>query len=282
MPLQRRLLGVGSEKPSDFERNDDSSQARGLVLWVPGTSLHARDYTNRFSVTLDVAVISAIAPRHGPIWELTDSSPFAIVEGSADGVLDFGLADPFTISMWVDLPNINGTLISKAGSTGGQRQIQLFVGGGSDLACRLHGSSSIVWSRSIQGVGPILVTFTKSGTESAGDTQCYLDGVFDNSGTAGTDTTNNADVLIGARHGDDSNGGEAFQLDAGDKVWDTRIYNRVLSPGEVYALWHPDTRFELYRQPGIGVPGFVPAVGGVNPKGPLGMPLHGPLGGPVG
>ncbi len=284
MPLQRRLLGVGQDRPQDgFDLNSDSRQADGLVLCIPAVGFEPRDFTKNFALTHDAALITGIARNHGLVFENTDSSTMVVVEGSADGLCDFGLADPFTLSAWVDMVPAGGTgtgsIITKAGSTSGNRQYTLYTTG-DELNCIIHGTNS-EFGDVVDTFGPTHAILTKSGKEEAGDVLVYINGLLIGSGTAGTNTTNNADVQVGARRGTESNTGEGWTLDVGERVWDARIYNRALTPAEAYALWHPDTRWELYRQPGIRVPGFV-AAAGVNPKGPLGMPLHGPLGGPIG
>ena len=196
--------------------NHLSWQANGLVLWVPGTALHRQDFATERAVTLDAALTLGAAHGHGAVWQNTDSSAMAIIDGSADGAMDFGLADPFTISFWTDVPSGgNGTFMAKAGITNANHQFQIFVAtsGGAHVGHRVHGSDDFNWGDVVSGQGPKLITLTKSGAEAANDVQGYVDGQFLFQDTAGTSTLNEADVMIGARRADDINGGEGFQLD---------------------------------------------------------------------
>lgn len=57
--------------------------------------------------------------------------------------------------------------------------------------------------------------------------------------------TNTADATIPTFAADTAlYGTSPRSLDGG--MWDARIYNRCLSPAEIYALWHPATRNDLY------------------------------------
>lgn len=90
------------------------------------------------------------------------------------------------------------------------------------------------------------------------------------------DTTNNADVLIGARRNNNANGGTAFTLDSGVQLWDSRIHNVAFTAAEMFHAWNPATRWDLYREEGLRAAFFVPAVvASAAAKPPSGLALLG-------
>ena len=237
--------------------NQSSSHADGLVLWIPATILHKKELITGRDLTISTSLAMTNVGNHGSAWETQiDNTEMAIVEDSDDGEFDFGLSDPFTLSLWVVITSTQtGALLCKAGSTATQRQYQIFTGlDPNAIESRVHGSNGMSWGTDVRGKGPTLVTLTKSGAEATADVSCYINGIKVHTNTAGTDTTNNADVIIGARRDDDTNGGIAFPSNVGETFWDIRIYNRELSSSEVFSLYHPATRWDIYWQPKLYIP----------------------------
>ena len=72
------------KRPSGLPKlNRASGQSVGLGLWVPGIGLHDFDYSSRKTLTLDAALANGYVGEHGQVWENTDSSAMAVVDGSA-------------------------------------------------------------------------------------------------------------------------------------------------------------------------------------------------------
>ena len=245
-------------KNGNFRLNKNSPQARDLKLWVPSNDLAGQDLAGKKDLTVNSGTLLVPNIFSSQIWEAPGGVDLAIVENSADGDLDFGLADPFTVMCWVDVPSgADGTFISKAGSNAGERQYQMFnIGGNLDMI--IHGNA-IANITVVEGLGPTLVGFTKSGAEAANDVRIYKDGLFVTSGTAGTNTVNNADVIIGARRGSNTNILTGFELEAGIQVWDVRIHNVAFTDAEMFHAWNPATRWDLYHELGRRTYFFVPA-----------------------
>ncbi len=251
-----------------FVVNWDSPQARGLRLWIPGHGHTAQDLVGRKPPSINASTLF-VANEHGRlVWEAGASDQdLAIFAGTADGDLDFGLANPFTLSVWCDIASSGfGTFVSKCGSTLANRQIQLFTNTGGDTNVRavIHGTQ-MDSGISIVDAGPTLVTLTKSGAQATNDVREYIDGDFVLAETAGTDGTNNADFMIGARRNDDSNGGIDFQLTAGSSLWDIRVYDVALNDAEIAHIYeHPsDLALDVGARTNFFVPGAAgPLVGG--------------------
>ncbi len=280
--LIRKYHTDGNDVPTwPFEVNWGSPQARGLKFWLPAQDFSRRDLVGHKDLTILPTTLLGTHEFNTTVWEAPGSEGLATVVGSADGDLDFGLADPFTLVCWVDIPATDGTIFSKAGNTVTQRQYQIFNLTGT-IDFRIHGAS-IASLFAVEGEGPSLIGLTKSGAEASNDVSVYKNGIFVSTATAGTDTTNNADVLIGARRATDLNEADfAFTAPAGYKIWDVRIHNVALTDTEMYHAWVPETRWDLRRPTGRrSLLSEVAAVAGVGPHNPLGHPLYGPLAGPI-
>ncbi len=224
-----------------FTINRDSIQARGLKFWVPAHSLEYQDIAGFKPITVNSDTLLGSSDQGRLVWEATTSSEFAVVPDTANGDCDFGLADPFTLCAWINMvgPTAGGTIISKAGATGAARQYQMYCDASNFMKCRVHGTT-ISSTVDVRDAGMKLVTVTKSGTESSNDVSYYIDGALVATGTAGADLTNNADVVLGARRGGDSNDGIGFTMDVGSSAWDFRIYDVALLAEEVAHIFeHP-------------------------------------------
>ena len=280
MSFRRRLLGVEKERPSEnYVLNEDSPQAQGLVGFWPatkGSGLINPDLT-RFGNDGDLV--------NSPAWEVRSPHGMAIryTTTSNDQVIVTGTTQAPIAAMsagaWfypVTVGNGSSGIIMRGESSGSFRWkmgyfLDEFVPG-IGIGCEIMDTGQLVdGSQGDQYIDqlPHLLTCTYDGTLSI-----YVDGVLKDSDATGTALTSYNNLFFGER----SSNAQDFD----GWLWHHYLYDRVLSDAEVWAMWHPSTRWDLYHTPRIGVPGFVAAVGGVNPKGPLGMPLHGPFGGPIG
>ena len=106
------------------------------------------------------------------------------------------------------------------------------------------------------------------------DSTIWVNGEQEASGANTIEATTTREFTLGGYH-------SAFAMDG--SIWHIGIWNLALSDAEILYLHHPATRYDLIWQPRVQIQGFVAAApGGATPKGPLGMPLHGPFGGPIG
>jgi len=111
-------------------------------------------------------------------------------------------ADDFTISLWFKIASgVEGTIISKGGSTTGNRQYQIFKASNDTIGVFIGGT---VVSTSAYSDGNwhhvAVVNFDDSGTQKF---KIYVDGSSDGLGTSGSGS-NSFDVLLGARRGSDN------------------------------------------------------------------------------
>jgi len=135
--------------------------------------------------------------------------------------------DEFTIFAVCNVPvGEQGAIVSKAGATTNQRQYHfIYI---DDHATGIIGGSSKDYPTDITSTPQVLtLEVSTSGQE------LFINGTSDGTGSIGT-ATNSADVLIGARRSNDSNGGSAFLL-TGD-IGEIIIYNRNLTATERAAV----------------------------------------------
>ncbi len=187
-----------------------------------------------------------------------------------------GQTGPFSIAAWIKpaVVNINQEIISEMGgsnlagefifrirSTGVLRFLRRT--GTSNNIFRQDSNSSItanVWTH---------VACVFSGASDS-DMEIYINAVADGATplSGSNSTSNDGFTQIGA-----SDGGINFS----GMMENIHMYNRSLIPQEIIDSFdHP---FAGIKRPPFHA--FATVVDGTNPKGPLGHPLHGPLGGPI-
>ena len=129
----------------------------------------------------------------------------------------------FTIFMVTEVAAATaGALISKAGSTPGDRQAYLYAQNTNTVATA--GGTSETYAADIRGAVKVLSLVVSTTTQ-----RLYIDGTLVDTGAIGT-ATNSNDWLIGARRNDDVNGGLAFELTG--KVGEVIIYSSEQTDAE--------------------------------------------------
>ena len=88
------------------------------------------------------------------------------------------------------------------------------------------------------------------------DRRVYIDG-----GSKGTNTTIKNPTLTVTSIGRNPRPTPIWFYNG--RIVDARIYNRILSDAEIFALWHPRSRWDLYAQPRLHVKA-VAVVGGIS------------------
>lgn len=176
--------------------------------------------------------------------------------------------DAFFIQVPYSDPSANPWIAVGLGRNGSTSQLRLFKGVASTLQLSASGISGVVVADDLLHMYAV--------TEDKGAVKFYKDGVFldsqsINSGSA--NFVNQRAVVVQNRDEGGVTNGYTGEFGLG------KIFNKVLSDEEIKGEFLNRWKFVSPRKRRVF---FVPAVGGVtNPKGPLGHPLHGPLGGPI-
>lgn len=270
------FLAYGANRPPKppFELNKDSPQARGLIGWwssqiVVGNQTLPKDLSiegDRADFEDNNGTPDRIMTELGvPGIYLDPASSERITS-----VAEVSLAIPLTLVIWV-----------KPITMGSDKYI-FNVAFDDQNAVIVNGTSTNTFRaiRKDGGLTDISGTLTASlgewhmmaGMFDANLCRIWVDGVAGTDNTDANSPSGLNDVFIGSKH-NNSNNPEMTFIDA-------RVYNRVLTNTELLHMYQPATRWDLYREVGWRL-SFVPPIAGGNPKGPLGMPLHGPFGGPI-
>jgi hypothetical protein len=222
-----------------FRLNSRSPQARGLIGWWPAQDQPntVRDLVGIANATWTTASVTMDRDREvGSCWKFANA-PISF----AAGVTPNPAGSPVTISFWINTTSTAfdvvigfyqgstpfhgfGATINASGANG-------FLGywGGNGAGTHKTPSAGAVndgrWH---------LAGITVEGTAII----FYVDGV-----SVGTATGQQPTTFAGTKNfGADNAGGAAFT----GSLADPRIYNRALSPGEMWSLYDHATRWELY------------------------------------
>lgn len=105
----------------------------------------------------------------------------------------------------------------------------------------------------------------------------YHDGEIDGSSAASGTAGSSVNLAIGNRW--ETYPAAGFGMDGG-KIYSVMFFNRALTDFEQKSL--SDDPYQLLK-PAVPMQWYLPtaAAGATNPKGPLGMPIRGPFGGPI-
>jgi len=234
------LTPFGRPKPP-FTINWDSWQARGLIAWYP-------------LIPVDAAPNLA-AHKHfrlnntGAVWvadPVMGRVPQFVNDGSNDRfdlqsiVWPFPIT-PLTMCVWFNTTDIDGSgtlfefgsgnsdsyrLQTAGGVAGDPVSFRANISGGSN-ALTSTGYSANTWHHAC-GLA-----------RSITDRSAYIDGGSRGNNAVSRDVSAATQLRIGLRF----NGGQDFD----GTIADVRIYNRALSDPEVFALWDPRTRWDLYQ-----------------------------------
>ena len=266
----------GKNSPSiPFTLNRASPQAAGLVGWWPTVQASggfAREYTSNFHATAAGAGTTVPSVTFDPVV-----GPMLSYDGSDDylealGSTKIRVPDALTLAAWVqptDFANyamictknpVNGDSSNLAGdwewrTDPGTGQVIFLHQTGARAFSSYSGptlSSGTLYHLAVTLVEGGNVVFYVNGLATTTTAQSGAFGV-------GNDNT----VLIGRRRD-----GNYFK----GLIGDLRIYNRALSAAEIWSLYAPQTRWDLYRvTPFAGAPSIAATV----VSGAIRMPLLG-------
>lgn len=223
-------------RPADVtEPNRNSTQAHGLLGWWPVQSPVQRDYVGRTGQEFVFGTNIPIVPDRilGPTWAFNGAG-WIVVEGGPNPA-----GSDVTMSFWVKTTSTAADVIlgfyAIAGPNGGYGAGINITGANGFL--NYWGGAGAAWvaSSSVYNDGAWhLAGITVNGTAVT----FYKNGVAAGTATSQQPTTHTAHRRIGSAAG----GTNIFT----GSLADIRVYDRALSAQEMWALYDPRTRWELY------------------------------------
>lgn len=228
-----------------FELNRGSPQAKGLVAWFPAG----------FNPTLRSRVGSVYGALGGAVtWGSSIFGPALNFPSTAaadkvDLSNEPSLAGEMSISAWIRATTIevgNNYIVADYDVAGllSQYAFTLNSGGGGKLNAA-HGNVGVVTGNKVHVVNTWYhVAAVRSGTTGAWTWTVYSNGIYDNADSTATNPSAQQGAAIGA-----PGVYVASDLTWTGQITDVRLYNRALGAAEVWALYNPQTRWDLYAGP---------------------------------
>lgn len=221
-----------------FELNRESQQARGLVGWVPLLNVSLIDRVRGLIFTQNGSPVWVADSQYGQALSFNGTTQYL----SAGAVLT---APPITMACWfITADNINSFTAMGLGLSGSvDHQFNLQVAGSivgdpvraqTKTTTSVQATSTTGYSVNVWQHGCVVFA-------SAIDRRAYVNG-----GSEGTNATSRIPVGINSTYIAALQGVSPGNFFPG-RIADARIYNRALSPAEIYQLYDPATRWELYR-----------------------------------
>lgn len=256
----------GTRPTGPFSVNRDSPHFNGLVSWVPLTQWDRGfvDFGKAGSMgplPTNAPTMQPIEGSHGTAMKFVAASDQYVTLGNPVGLQ---ITSAITISCWYRLASVpsNGSayrLVTKDKDTGGRAYgMDVFRSDASapDSGVRFYingGAGAGVFNNiSREGIAPAANDLKHAvgifNPQSGGlACQVYVNGAANPSLFSATADasipTATANVLIGRAEY------SGFTNPFDGNIWDVRIYNRALFPDEVYTLYDPETRWDLYWVP---------------------------------
>jgi len=264
--LRRRALLAPNRAPPITGVNWASPQARGLVAWWPGGVGPLRDLSGRgHHQTAQSGVQSDKAGPFGALVKHFNNDG----EITTNNIPDLRGASGATITCWVvwqeARANYDGLIGTGAGDN---NRFTLSVGGPS------VGTTSNTALQVANGSNTYI--YASNNVPNQNETY-FLAGVYDGTQATASDRANlytngllDSKTVVGTLQATlDSNptnfviGSEATNAsrDHGGRLWDIRVYDRTLSDREIWEIYAPASRWDLFA--GRGLPSFVPTGGHV-------------------
>ena len=226
-----------------FRLNKHSPQARGLVGWWPTLLNSGNKLPDKSGFGNDGAFPGGTP---NPAWATSTQGSVLSYDGNED-YISMGDSDLFTpnfisISVWFKRVNNDRRLVSKDNNSPVTDRDWLIKLTASDTAqFSLWNQDNAIGTAS----GGTTISTTAfhiiTGTWDGANIRVYVDGIQQaEAARTGTSVNNSGTALeLGRRQ-------DAAEHYSG-LIGDVRIYNRALSPSEVYQLYAPQTRWELYE-----------------------------------
>lgn len=245
------MLGIGAddyglgERPTIWTPNWNGPQAAGLIYWY---AHRAGDFFSlRQPKSVPFTVLSGsrvlpstdVGPDLGATSQTQSTSGLVVLDTGLPGALD-GLTS-LTIAYWV-----TRVVFSGSHSWWGQGD------GSTSCFCETNGSVCGPYWRGgsdLRGafteVAQVGVTQHLAWTANSTSTKYYRNGVLQQTSANGCGTITAA-TTYGLYIGGQFSGTGGGQLTTEGRWGDFRVYNRALSDAEIYALYAPHSRWDLY------------------------------------
>jgi hypothetical protein len=236
--------------------NRASPQADGLVGWWPLNG-DLRDYSEKLNHGTGQGKGSGSPPTKiiKDIGKAFDFEATATSNGSsveADwATLGIGSDGPFSMAVWVEIEsNISHDLFMSIGQSTTDESC-FFDNFGGNWRFSTWGGTAIATALPAAPAAGVRVLLT--GTYDQSNHRFYTNGV--KRGTSAESSLNlGGSGTPDARFGGTPGSGGSFLPDA--HMWHGMIWNRALSDAEVWSLYNPATRWDLYWQPKTYIPGI--------------------------
>jgi hypothetical protein len=251
----RSALGgwpTGEIPNGPFRLNHNSPQAKGLVAWWPPLGSQGRPLRDLSGYGDNMAFPGGTA---NPVWTPSEMGYVLSYDGSDDYLSvssdHLNLTGTVTLSAWVTSSRAwdwnNGAYIGiLARNTVYDNGFGLHMY--EDPV--LEETAIYMWTRgatfgeigwNVEAFWATNTWYHVVGVYDGTNSYVYVNGLLRNSGATPTPTSTAGDSTWIGREAN------ASAAEWPGLIGDTRVYDRVLSANEVYALWAPDTRFELYQ-----------------------------------
>jgi hypothetical protein len=221
----------------NFEINKLSSQYRNLVFWMTPSFGPGRRQVNlirREIATEDIGAGGSLKPiqRFGYGVNFSGVNPQRVRFSRYPAVEPPGTY--FTLSVWI---YVSLDFVALYYNTAG---IVTFFTGHSGTIDTLTGAADLD-----NFTGQLVHIVGRMGPAASNNKQIYVNGLFDSQKTRTAnvvyDTTSGGDLAIGANFR-----GIPTDRVTDVTVLDARIYNRYLSDAEIWRMYAPSSRFDLY------------------------------------
>ena len=244
IPFKRGGWPFANPPNSQFTLNTMSPQARGLVAWWPTLGSFGAMALRDFSAYANAGILQG-----GLGWKIHQQLGQVLdFDGTGGDYVDISAARlptgaaARTIVLWFVVPTTDQRSAFSYGINAAGQRWTMHLGASTvsvEVSFTEWGDDTLALS----GVHQVAMVFPPGGIQSS-DILIYLDGLLLSSAT-----------LAGAPQNINTNAGGNWIIGADwdlDPVQDgpigeVRAYNRALSAAEVWALYDPATRWELYR-----------------------------------
>lgn len=241
--LLRHQWGLNTPPPGPFTINRDSPQADGLVLWMPhgggdpGTSRHV-DRVRGLTFTKGGTPTWVLDGERGWSMLFDDASSEYLETGHG---VPTGL--PLTISarFYTDRNNANQVIAGLADASLANGWHALWVRDNTKLQCFTFDTGDA--QRFAESSAAVTINACEYGCgvwAASNDRRVYLNEAKNTDTADGAGRTLNVTSIARIS---DSSPGYYFS----GSVYDLRIYNRALTDAEVWQIYDPATRWELYK-----------------------------------
>jgi hypothetical protein len=238
MTLYRGGWPYANPPNTQFTLNTESPQAKGLVGWW-ATLGNAGDSTLRdFSGkglhgTINANVSMKIHPVLGRVFTGANNSHSGV------DVTNFpaGSYSSISIGFWFekDASATHQLMVEQGGDTLWIRQA-----GTGPVAVYLGDTTSPGYHNADTGVGVVGTLYHYMMTYDGSTLRHYLNGIADGTGNTTGAMSFDSSLCLGARESSTTDSLEG-------SLGDIRIYDRVLPASEIWTIYAPDTRWDLYQ-----------------------------------